>query len=96
MERRLLPREAVKSRKGSVRVAENEYQLSARLGRRGIGGTGNRVVSGVIWTNIATAIAVETCHGFFAEEPKRFLEDWGGIINDCSGILEEVNKPLRE
>lgn len=78
MERRLLPREAEKSRKGSVRVTENEYQLSPRLERRRIGGTGDRVVSAVIWSNVAVAIAVETRHGFLAEEPKGLLEDLEG------------------
>jgi hypothetical protein len=40
-------------------------------------GTGDGVVSYVVGTDVAVAVAVESCHGLSAEEAKGFLEDWG-------------------
>jgi hypothetical protein len=77
MERRLLPREAEKSRKGSVRVAGRAVRDAGYgLGRRNR--TCYGVVPGVIWSNIAITVSVETCHRLFAEKTQGFLEDWIG------------------
>lgn len=35
---------------------------------RGEKSTCDRVVAGIFWTNVAFAVAVESCHGLFAEE----------------------------
>ena len=37
------------------------------------------VVSSVIWTDVAVAVTVETCHGLLAEEAQGLLENWTDI-----------------
>jgi hypothetical protein len=39
-------------------------------------GTCYRVISCVIWTDVAVAVAIETRHGFFTEEAEWFLHDF--------------------
>lgn len=56
------------------------------MDRKG-GGTGYRVISAVFWTDVAVAVAVETCHGLFAEGAEGFLEDWmGNFVNNLLGF----------
>jgi len=88
MERRLLPREAEKSRKGPVRVAGRAVRDAGYgVGRRNL--TCYGVVPRVIWSDVAIAVSVETCHGLFAEKTQGFLENW---IGNKSNVVLEFRK----
>jgi len=49
------------------------------------------MVSCIVWSNVAVAVAVETCHGLLAEEPEGFLEYWMlGSVNVTEHPIESL------
>jgi len=55
------------------------------------GCTCDGMVSCIVWSNVAVAVAVETCHGLLAEEPEGFLEYWMlGSVNVTEHPIESL------